>query len=80
MYFRLKRKRNKKLLLKFTDRKIFFNGMMGDGHHSHTQTLIFYLLGVILIANTTQRCQTTLKVILTLSNTVVILFCGKHSN
>lgn len=69
MYFRFKRKRNKKLLLKVTDRNIFFNGLMGDGHHSHTQTLIFYLLDVTLITSATQLCQTTLKVSLTLSNT-----------
>lgn len=67
------------LLLKFTDRKLFFNGIMGDGHHRHTQTLIFYLLDIILITSATQRCQITLKVTLTLQNTKTHIQMSSHN-
>lgn len=55
-----------KVFSKFGDRKILFNAMMGNDHYSHPQTLILYLLGITLILTLPQRCQTTMKVTLTL--------------
>lgn len=55
-----------KVFKKFRDGNILFNPMMGNGHYSHPQTLILYLLQIELITSLPQWCQTIIKVTLTL--------------